>query len=364
MAVTTKDTLSQSLAAGMTLPASWYTDPAHFRKEEQRILRRTWHYVARQDQLAQVGDFVTTRVGYVPLILLRDEEGVRAYVNVCGHRGSELVLQPCGNRKSLQCHYHGWTWGLDGQLRAAPRSRQQEKPFNKEDFPLTPVRVESYGPFYFVNLDPEAPSLAEMMGGLPQQIAEARVNPSALRFREQRVYDIAANWKVVVENFLECYHCAVAHQGFSSLIDLDEYQVIPFDFYSIQRGPLKASAEQKEFYDFSDGGQEGIYTFFWPTFMLNSYPGIGNASLNLIQPLSEGRTRAIYEFYFAEEFPEDEAAKLIELIDQVQREDIIICEAVQRGLMSGYYEQGQLMLSHENGIQHFQRLVYNALAQD
>ena len=111
----------------------------------------------------------------------------------------------------------------------------------------------------------------------------------------------------------------------------------------------------------ADEGREGIYTYLWPNFMLNVYPGAGNASTNLILPIDEHHCLAVYEFFFAESMPEEEQRAMVDFIDQVQREDIIIVESVQRGLRSGFYKQGQLILSRENGIQHFQKLVFSAL---
>ena len=184
----------------------------------------------------------------------------------------------------------------------------------------------------------------------------------ALTFRERREYAIRANWKVVVENFLECYHCAVSHPGFADLIDLDKYQVVPYERCSVQRGPLKAGARtQRKEGSGAGEGREGIYTYLWPNFMLNVYPGAGNASTNLILPIDEHHCLAVYEFFFSESMPEEEQLAMVDFIDQVQREDIIIVESVQRGLRSGFYKQGQLILSRENGIQHFQKLVFSAL---
>src|SRR5579885_824750 len=115
--------LEAALEQGQTLPASWYTDPAIFALEQQRIFRRCWQYVGLTEQVARLGDFFTTRIGEAPIVVVRDTEGqLRAFANVCRHRGSELVLDACGNRKTLQCHYHAWTYNLDGSLRAAPGS--------------------------------------------------------------------------------------------------------------------------------------------------------------------------------------------------------------------------------------------------
>jgi phenylpropionate dioxygenase-like ring-hydroxylating dioxygenase large terminal subunit len=354
--------LREALTRGRTLPAEWYTDPKLFEREQERIFAASWNYLGRVEQVAKAGDFLTGRVGKVPVVIVRDQAGtLRAYANVCRHRGSELVLEKSGNRHTLQCHYHAWTWGLDGTLRAAPHCQEQAG-FDKADFPLTPLGVETFGRFIFINTGAASCSLAATLGQLPAIVRSCGADIDALQFRERREYAIAANWKVVVENFLECYHCAVSHPGFADLIDLDKYQVVPYERCSVQRGPRKAStrAQRKEGFG-TDQGQEGIYTYLWPNFMLNVYPGAGNASTNLILPIDEHHCLAVYEFFFSERMPEEEQRAMVDFIDQVQREDIIIVESVQRGLRSGFYKQGQLILSRENGIQHFQKLVFSAL---
>jgi phenylpropionate dioxygenase-like ring-hydroxylating dioxygenase large terminal subunit len=354
--------LLEALDRGRTLPAEWYTDPEMLARERKRIFATSWNYVGRVEQVAKAGDFLTVRVGEVPVFIVRDEAGtLKAFANVCGHRGSELVLEPCGNRRTLQCHYHAWTWGLDGTLRAAPRSQEQAG-FDKADFPLTPLGIETFGPFLFINPGPASFSFAATLGQLPAILRSSGVDIDALTFRERREYPIQANWKVVVENFLECYHCAISHPGLAGLIDLDEYRVVPYERFSVQRGPLKAGARARREDGFgSDEGREGIYTYLWPNFMLNAYPGPGNASTNLILPIDENHCLAVYEFFFSDRMPEEEQRAMVDFIDQVQREDIIIVESVQRGLRSGFYKQGQLILSRENGIQHFQKLVFSAL---
>ena len=118
--------LPEALARGRTLPAEWYTDPKLFEREQERIFAAIWNYVGRIEQVANAGDFLTGRVGQVPVVIVRDEAGtLRAYANVCRHRGSELVLEKSGNRRTLQCHYHAWTWGLDGTLRELLTARSR-----------------------------------------------------------------------------------------------------------------------------------------------------------------------------------------------------------------------------------------------
>jgi choline monooxygenase len=356
--------LAEELRRGRTLPAEWYTDPTLFAREQERIFASSWNYAGRVEQVANAGDFLTTRVGDVPVVIVLDEAGaLRAYANVCRHRGSEVVLGQCGNRRTLQCHYHAWTWGLDGALRAAPNCEEQAG-FNKADYPLAPLALDTFGRFIFINTGSPSCSLAETLGQLPAIVRSSGAEVDSLVFRERREYSIQANWKVVVENFLECYHCAVSHPGFADLIDLNRYQVTCYDRCSIQRGPLKAVSRAVSNRGFgAEGGREGIYTYLWPNFMLNIYPGAGNASTNLVVPIDEHHCLAVYEFFFAQSMPEEEQRAMVEFIDQVQREDIVIVESVERGLRSGFYKQGQLILSRENGIQHFQRLVFSALAR-
>jgi choline monooxygenase len=358
--------LSERLRAGATLPASWYTTESVFRQETRAIFSRYWQYVCRIDEVARPGDYQACRAGNIPVVVLRNHnDEITAFVNVCRHRGAEIVLEGNrGNRQTLQCHYHAWTWGLDGRLRAAPGA-EDEPCFRNEQFPLTPLAVGLLGPFIFVRPDPQAPSWHETIGELPRPLLASPSPLARLQFRERRIYDMRANWKIVVENFLECYHCAIAHKAFANLIDLKAYTITPHRYCSTQRGPLKSSAKtQADAACFlkEDGGQEGIYNYVWPNFMVNLYPGYGNASTNLIVPVAPDRTLAIYDFYFEEGM--QEAASMVAFIDQVQQEDIVICESVQRGLNSGFYDQGRLVLQYEKGIQHFERLVFEALTRE
>ncbi len=355
--------LGASLDLGFTLPAEWYTNPEFFDLELQRIFRGTWQYAGLTERLAKPGDFFTYHAGRVPILVLRDRSGeMRAFINVCRHRGSELVLEPCGTKQSIQCHYHAWTYNLDGTLRAAPGSKN-EPDFQPEAFPLLPVQVDTWGPFIFVNPDPEAGPLAEILGELPRLVAETGIDLDAIRCRRRDEYDIAANWKIVVDNYLECYHCPIAHPSFSDLIDVNDYHVTEYEWFSTQQGTVKESAKRgkSNLYQIGEGVEDGFYAFLWPNFMLNIYPGPGNVSLNLILPTATGQTRAVYEYCFVDAVAEGETHDFVRFIDQVQREDIVLCESVQRGLSSGFFDRGKLMLHRENGLRHFQKLVHRAL---
>ncbi|HEX2045184.1 MAG TPA: aromatic ring-hydroxylating dioxygenase subunit alpha, partial [Gaiellaceae bacterium] len=211
--------LEEELAAGATLPADWYDDPAILRLEQERIFARSWQYAGRAELVAEPGSFFACFAGRIPLVVVRDGAGeLRAFVNVCRHRG-HVVAEGAGRRETLQCPYHAWTYGLDGALRAAPRS-EREPDFEASAFSLLPVSVATWGPLVFVNPDAEAAPLVDALGELPRRVGESGLELERLRFRERSEWEVRANWKLCCENFLECYHCQVAHPSFAKVVDV------------------------------------------------------------------------------------------------------------------------------------------------
>lgn len=357
------NSLRASLEQGYTLPATWYTNPASFAREKARIFQRSWQYVGLIEQVAQPGDFFTCTLGDVPLVVTRDETGtLQALINVCRHRGSELVLQACGHRNTLQCHYHAWTYKLDGTLHSAP-GMKYEPDFDKTQFSLYHAQIETWGPFIFVNPDPEAVPLKQVLGTLPQLLEATGLRVNDLKRRVRRTYEIAANWKIVVDNYLECYHCPVAHPSFSALIDVHNYTVNEYEYFSTQGAPKKETGQETALFDTTGEVKDGFYAYLWPNFTLNVYPGPGNLSLNLFLPIDTQKTLAIFDYCFVDAVTAEDCASFAAFIDQVQNEDTVLCESVQRGLNSGFFQQGRLMLQQEKALRHFQELVYRALAE-
>src|SRR5262249_48634927 len=181
-------------AVQRTLPWSWYTDPNVLRLEQERIFTRTWQYVGHTGQAAEPGSFFTAMAGRTPILVTRarDEE-LRAFLNVCRHRGS-TVAEGSGQRETLQCRYHAWTYGLDGKLRAAPRS-ERELGFEEEELSLVQLALNTWGPFVFVNPDVDAPPLADALGPVPAQVAEV-LDVDSLEFRFRSEFEVDSNWKV------------------------------------------------------------------------------------------------------------------------------------------------------------------------
>ena len=338
-----------------TLPYSWYTDPDVFHEESRKIFSSSWQYVGTKDQLAEPGAFLTAWAGSVPVLVVRDESGnLGAFVNVCRHRGSVLVPVSSGVRKAIQCGYHAWTYRLDGTLFAAPASKD-EQDFDPADFSLRKIGLDSLGPFLFVNPNPKN-TLLDILGELPTLVQQTGLNLAGLRFRMRREFEIKANWKTVVDNYLECYHCPVAHPGFCDVLDVKDYTVEEYGYFSTQRTPARNPNAHV-----GEGVADGFFAFLWPNFSINIYPGPGNVSVNLFRPVAVDRTIAVFDYCFTDEVSRDEVEAFAAFVEQVQVEDTALCEAVQVGLGSGMLERGRLLLSKESALRHFQALVAQAL---
>jgi choline monooxygenase len=341
------------------LPWAWYTDPDVLRREGERIFARAWQYVGHTGQVRENGSFFASVAGQIPVVVTRarDRE-LRAFLNVCRHRG-HVIAAGQGKRGALQCPYHAWTYDLDGSLRAAPRS-DREPGFDADELGLLPIQVDTWGPFVFVNPDAGGSPLAEALGDMPSQLAEI-VDVDALEFRFRSEYALDSNWKISCENFLECYHCAVAHPGFSKEVDVspDAYRLESKGLVSSQLASLRQNGDS-----FLAGGEvpSGQFHFLWPNFGLNVFPGHPNLSCGPMFPLGPERTGRFLDYFFAPEVEQAWVDELIAFDSQVGREDRALVEGVQRGVRSSVLGEGRLLSESEQLVAHFKRLCSEALA--
>jgi phenylpropionate dioxygenase-like ring-hydroxylating dioxygenase large terminal subunit len=342
-----------------TLAWSTYGDPALAPLERQRIFARAWQYVGHVGQLGDSPGYFASRVGDIPVVVTRDREGtLRGFLNVCRHRGS-VVASGEAARETLQCPYHAWTYALDGSLRAAPRA-DREGGFEAEELALRPVQLGTWGPFVFACPDLEAPPLPEVLGELPALVADAGVDVERLEFRHRDEASVEANWKLVAENFLECYHCAVAHPGFSALVDVspETYRLDIGETFSSQFGPVR---ENGKGYDTSGEVVRSQFHFLWPNTMINIFPGRTNLSIGPVLPAGATRTERFLDYFFGAGVDDAWVEELLEFDAQVGREDRVLVENVQRGVSTGLIERGRLLPESEQLIEDFQRRVQSAL---
>ena len=350
-----------TVADGRTLPWSWYTDAAVLRLEQERVFARFWQYAGRTDQVAESGSFFTADAGELPVVVVRGRDGeLRGFVNVCRHRGS-LVCEGEGRRETLQCPYHAWTYDLDGTLRSAPRA-EREPGLDGSELSLLPISVGAWGPFVFVHPDPDAVPLAETLGEPPRLVAEVGVDVHELRFHSRSRSTYAANWKVCCENFLECYHCQVAHPGFSKVVDVsvDAYVLDESRWFSTQLGPVRRNAAGG--LDTDGDVPRGQFHFLFPNVTINVMPGRPNLSIGPVLPSGTETTRRYLDYFFADGVDAGWIEEMIAFDSEVGAEDTVLVERVQRGVRSRAIEHGRLLPESERLVAHFQRLLLAELA--
>jgi choline monooxygenase len=360
-------TPDEDLARAWTMPARWYTEPRFLDLEKERIFWRSWQPVGRLEMVRRAGDHFTCDVLGEPLVVVRGlDDTLRAFYNVCRHRAG-AVAHGKGNRRTLQCAYHGWTYDLEGCLIKA-REFEGVENWSETDFRLQPVRVETWGPLVFVNPHEDPIPLDEVLSPISAEVAAAGFDVASMALVERRDYQVGCNWKVYVDNYLEGYHIPIAHPGLFREIDYEQYRVETFRYHSQQHAPIRAagtgSAHRDRRYVRMEGEEQALYYWVFPNVMLNFYPD--NLQVNIVVPLAHDRTLTIFEWYFAQPGSGEgweSTQQSVAFSDEIQHEDIALCEAVQQRLNSRAYDRGRFCVKRENGVHHFQTLVHEFLTR-
>jgi choline monooxygenase len=355
--------LPQSANTALALPARCYVDPLYAERERATVFASGWQLVAHAAQLEEPGDHVVAGIGGVPLIVVRDAASdgapcgvLRALHNVCRHRAGPLATCDGRGARAFSCRYHGWTYALDGRLTGAPDMRNVEG-FDASRVRLPCARVAEWQGLVFAALgsgERELPELGEVVDGIAARSGEL----DTLRFARRASYEIACNWKVYVDNYLEGYHVPRVHPGLNRLLDARSYRSEPGRWHVLQWSPLDTRQGPYE----SAAGTAGValYWWLWPSTMLNVLPG--RLQTNRVVPLAPGRCRVDFDYFYAADADPALAERDHAFADEVQLEDIAICEAVQRGLASGSYVAGRLNPEREAGLYRFHELLRAAYA--
>ncbi len=330
-----------------TVPASFYRDPARYERERIAVFGRSWLFMGHISELAREGDVVASVIAGFPLLVVRAKGGLKAFHNVCRHRAGPLFDAERGNcGAALTCKYHGWVYALDGRLRNA-RDFGSASGFDPRDYGLFELKVETWRGFVFVNADAGAPalSLAPLEAKLGARRFEHLVNAA------RKTHDIACNWKIYVENYLEGYHIPLVHPGLNSEVDALKYEV------SVEGDVCFHSAPPK----IADGTvYDGVWAFALPNLGFNSY-GDDGLMMERVVPVGLGSTRLIFDFYLTPGIAADAAAtqRFLSTSGTVASEDTWICERVQTNIDAGVYNAGVLSPRHEAGVAWFQKFAAN-----
>lgn len=350
-----RDCFEKRLEYAHTLPSNFYTNPAFLEQEQEKIFSCTWQLVGKVDQVSSPGDYFTTTVANEPVVVVCGKDfKIRSFSNVCRHRAGP-VASGQGNSRFFQCLYHAWTYGIDGKLLGTPEFSGVEC-FSREENGLPEFETAIWGNLIFVNLSKDSPTLADFLGDIPTRIACHDIQ--SMSFAARKDWYVDCNWKVYVDNYLEGYHIPTVHPNLNKELDYSEYITDTGRYYSVQYSPVR----NREGSRIGGKGNNRQAQYFWlfPNLMINVYPD--NFSTNLIIPISPTRTLTIFEWYFLNPDQEEVQRAIkqtIEFSDEIQIEDIAICEAVQKGLKSKTYDRGRYSVKRENGVHHFHTLLAN-----
>ena len=349
----------------LSLRAEAYVSDDCYEYDKSSILMHSWQWVCHIEKLRAPGDYITTNIAGQSIAIVRGKDDVlRAFYNVCKHRAHEL-LSGEGRKSVITCPYHAWAYRLDGTLAAAPHTDHLID-FNKDDICLDEVLVEEFCSFIFVNLDVKSAPLSELSGDLGQEINHWAPDLGALTFGHRLTYDIKSNWKNVIDNFLECYHCPTAHKDFCDLVDMETYKVTTHGIYSSHMADAGNSSNSA--YDVSNATiRTHAVWWLWPTTCLMRYPGRSSMIVLNVIPIGPDRTLETYDFYLETPTPDAMEEDAIKYLDEVlQVEDIGLVESVQRGMSTPAFAQGRIVHDpdgsgkSEHAVHHFHGLVLDA----
>ena len=341
---------TETFAAGArTLPQRYFTGPEVFAEEQAKIFAQQWVLVGHESELAHPGDFRLATVAAESLIVLRDQHlSVRAFYNVCRHRGTRLCEAATGRMRGIQCPYHAWTYALDGRLTGAPH--MDEAPdFEKSDYSLHAVHLALWEGFIFVNLAEKPLPAAEWFAPLAGKFSHW-ILPQ-LRSARRIVYDVSANWKLICQNYSECYHCPGVHPELSKVSPYDsaenDLSAGPFlgGFMAIAKGASLTISGEACALPVGDIRAEDharvFYYSIFPNFLLSLHPDY--VMVHQLWPQSPGQTLIQCDWYFhpdafaRPDFRPDDA---VEFWDRTNKQDWHVCELSQQGIASRAYQPG------------------------
>ena len=350
-----------------TLPQAAYTDDAVLGWELEHFFDRSWVPLARVEDLPRPGDQLGARAGRETVILTRDDDGsLRAFLNVCRHRGHELIeAGATRNGKVIRCPYHAWAYRLDGALAGAP-GFSRSAGFDRADYPLRPVRIEARHGWVFGNASGDAPPLADHVGDLGAQVRDHGMGDLVTAARHD--YDVAANWKLIVENFHECYHCPSIHPELCRMSPPDSGRNMrPGGAWAGGSMELRPAAETMSVTGRRDAPylpglderqrREVCYFGLFPNLLISLHPDY--VMTHRIEPAGAGRSRIECRWLFPPEVagrPGFDPGYAAGFWDITNRQDWRACEAVQRGVTSRGYIPGPLS-PREDAVYQFDVMV-------
>lgn len=362
-----------------TLPGRYYYDESIYERESRQVWEAMWVCIGRSDEAATAGQFFTRDVGHENVLVIRGRDGVlRAFLNVCRHRGARICTESCGQAKnSIQCKYHAWTYALDGRIIGAP-NLAKDMDLKAASLDLIPVALEEWWGYVWVNVSGDAGALREQIGPVLNRRFDdldklKRYGIDDLRVGKRIEYDVAANWKLGVENFMECYHCAPMHPELCRLLpdfkNGTSYQQRPGHGTEYATGvnafTLSGDGSYSRLPGLTEEDDRLYYGFVLPpNVFVNLLPD--HVIIHVEHPRGPERTTVVCEWLFPANVIEEEGfdpTEVVDVFDLVNRQDWEVCELTQLGMKSRAYEQGGFYVNNEEHIADFRDMILERLGE-
>ncbi|NNC36584.1 MAG: aromatic ring-hydroxylating dioxygenase subunit alpha [Acidimicrobiales bacterium] len=334
---------AKPLKSATALDPKYYINSDTYHHEVNKMIPKGWQIVAPAQSVGGSGDVIARTLGDIPIIIVRSPSGaLNGFYNICPHRAGPLAMCDKRGAKRLRCAYHGWAYDFDGQLKSAPEMNEAED-FDASAIQLTPINVKEWHGMIFAKAG-DGLEFDTVIAEI-DQIVGAQIDDMV--YHSSIAYDVNANWKVYIDNYLEGYHLPFVHPSLTQAVDYSVYITELGKYWSLQRAPVDDETGAYE-------SGEALYFFIYPNTMLNIMPG--RLQTNRVVPTGINRCTVEFDFYYSPGV-ERRAPADIEFSEQVQEEDRLICEHVQKGLASGVYSPGRLSPARESGVWHWQNLL-------
>ena len=331
-----------------TITSSWYSDEKILKIEKENIFSKSWHLLGSIDRIPNKGDYLIKTINKQPIVVIKDKVGeINVFYNVCQHRGC-VLLEKDGNSKLIKCGYHGWVYELNGELKAA-------RGFDKEDLDFEELNLKSIEHYIwmnqiFVKLQSDCNNLPKTLKEIENIISPIKFDNYLFHLRKS--YEIKCNWKVYMDNYLEGFHIPLVHPKLNRVINYKSYSTEIFDNFSLQWCHINAESSP---YKKTDDASKAYYFTLFPNILFNIAPG--RLQTNIIEPINASSCNVYFDYYFENEEDLESIQEDISFSEEVQNEDINICERIQIGLESDGFDHGIFSKKYETGVSHFQSYI-------
>ena len=331
-----------------TIPSNWYSDVKILKIEKENIFSKSWHLLGSIDRIPNKGDYLIKTINEQPIVVIKDKVGeINVFYNVCQHRGC-VLLEKDGNSKQIKCGYHGWVYELNGELKAA-------RGFDKEDLDFEELNLKSIEHYIwmnqiFVKFQSDCNNLPKTLKEIENIISPIKFDNYLFHLRKS--YEIKCNWKVYMDNYLEGFHIPLVHPKLNRVINYKSYSTEIFDNFSLQWCHINAESSP---YKKTDDASKAYYFTLFPNILFNIVPG--RLQTNIIEPINASSCNVYFDYYFENEEDLESIQEDISFSEEVQNEDINICERIQIGLKSDGFAHGVFSKKYETGVSHFQSYI-------